>query len=100
MRLGYVGFFALWYLFGVIVVRGCLIARKLRDPYLQLVAIYVVAISFIEIFVAYSDYQLFTYRTVIYFGVLMAILLKLPMIDRQKMASECSPDSGVNNVDE
>jgi O-antigen ligase len=99
MRLGYVGFFALWYLFGVIIIRGSLIARKLRDPYLQLVAIYVVAITFIEVFVAYSDYQLFTFRTVIYFGMLMGILLKLPVIDKQKMESECSQGSGVDNVD-
>jgi O-antigen ligase len=87
MRLGYPGFFALWYLFGVVVIRGCLIARRLRDPYLQLVAIYIVAITFIEVFVAYSDYQLFTFRTVIYFGMLMGILLRLPMLDRQKGVS-------------
>ena len=33
MRLGPIGYFALWYLFGAIIIRGCLIARQLRDHY-------------------------------------------------------------------
>ena len=82
MRLGFVGFLALWYLFGSIIVRGCQIARRLRDPYLQLVAVYVVAITFMEVILAYADYQLFFYRNVIYLGLLCGLLLKLPTLDR------------------
>jgi len=88
MRLGAVGFFAFWYLFGAIIVRGCLIARRLRDPYLQLVAIYIVAVVFIEIFVAFADYQLFLYRNVIYVGLLIGILMKLPVLDGKKEVVE------------
>ena len=84
MRLGVIGFCALLYLIAAIIVRGCLIVRQLRDRYLQLVAIYVVAITFMEVFVAYADYQLFYYRNVIYLGLLIGILMKLPSLDREK----------------
>ena len=81
MRLGTVGFFAFWYLLGAMIVRGSIIARRLRDPYLQLVAIYVVAVIFIEVAVAFADYQLFHYRNVIYVGLLVGLLMKLPALD-------------------
>ena len=84
MRLGPIGYLALWYLFGTIIIRGCLIVRQLRDRYLQLVAIYVVAIVFMEVVVAFADYQLFFYRNVIYLGLLTGILLKLPSMDEKK----------------
>jgi hypothetical protein len=84
MRLGLIGYLALWYLFGAIIVRGCLLARQLRDRYLQLVAIYVVAVAFMEIFVAYADYQLYFYRNVIYLGLLAGILMKLSTLDTKE----------------
>ena len=58
--------------------------RKLKDPYLQMMAIYIVAIMFMEVIVAYADYQLFFYRNVIYLGLLIGILLRLPALDSQK----------------
>ena len=69
MRLGPIGYLALWYLFGSIIVRGCIYVRQLKDKYLQLVAIYVVAMVVMEIMVAYADYQLSFYRNVIYIGM-------------------------------
>lgn len=87
MRLGAIGFLAFWYLFGAIVVRGCLIARQLRDRYLQMVAIYVVSMTLMEIIVAFADYQLFAFRNVIYIGLLSGILMKLPELDKKEVAS-------------
>jgi hypothetical protein len=84
MRLGPIGYLVLWYLFGAIIVRGCLIARQLRNPYLQIVAIYIVAVTFMEIIVAFADYQLFFYRNVIFLGLLAGILMKLPLLDEDK----------------
>lgn len=83
MRLGIIGFTALWFLFGSIIVRGIQIARQLKDPYLQLVAIYVVALTFMEVIVAYADYQLFFYRNVIYLGILAGVLMRLPYLDKE-----------------
>lgn len=86
MRLGAVGFLAFWYFIGSIVVRGCLIARQLRNRYLQLVAVYIVSMTFVEIIVAFADYQLFFYRNVIYLGLLAGMLLKLPELDKKEEA--------------
>ncbi len=84
MRLGPLGYFALWFLIGSIIIRGSQIARKLQDKYLQLVAIYIVAITFMEVIVAYADYQFFFYRNVIYLGLLAGILVKLSVLDKRK----------------
>ena len=86
MRLGPIGFGAFWFLIGSIIVRGCIIARRLRDRYLQLVAIFVVGITVMEIIVAYADYQLYFYRNVIYLGLLAGILMKLPAFDTKEDA--------------
>jgi len=95
MRLGAIGFFALWYLFGTITVRGSLIARQLKDQYLQLVAIYIVAIIFIEIVVAFADYQLYFYRNVIYVGLLVGVLMRLPALDKKSELSAYESTYGV-----
>ncbi len=81
MRLGPIGYVALWVFFGAIIVRGCFYTRQLNDRYLQLVAIYVVCMVIMEIIVAYYDYQLSFYRNVLYVGILVGILMKLPFID-------------------
>ncbi len=82
MRLGAIGFLAFWYLIGSIIVRGSFIARQLHDRFLQTVAIYVVSVTIMEIIVAFADYQLFFYRNVIYVGLLVGILVKLPKLDK------------------
>ncbi len=86
MRLGPIGYLAFWYLIGAVIVRGCLIVRQLKNPYLQLVAIYIVAVTFMEVILAFADYQLFFYRNVIYLGLLAGILMKLPILDKEKKA--------------
>jgi hypothetical protein len=45
MRLGPIGYGVLWYLIAAIIVRGCIIMRQLQNRYLQLVAIFIVAIT-------------------------------------------------------
>ncbi len=81
MRLGPIGFLAFWYLVGAIIVRGAMIARQLKDTYLQLIAMYSVAMVVMEIIVAFADYQLSFYRNVIYVGILAGVLMRLPSID-------------------
>lgn len=83
MRLGSIGFLIFWYLIGAIIVRGSLIARQLKDHYLQLVAIYIIGVTTMEIIVAFGDYQLFAFRNVIYVGLLVGVLMKLPLLDKK-----------------
>lgn len=87
MRLGALGFLVFWYLIGSIIIRGCLIVRQLQDPYLRTAAIYIVALTVMEIIVAYADYQLYAFRNVIYLGLLIGILLRLPTFDKEKSQS-------------
>lgn len=99
MRLGAVGFMVFWYLFGSIIVRASLIARQLRDRYLQMMAIYIVGMTIMEIIVAFADYQLFFYRNVIYIGLLAGILMKLPELDKEeeKTRAEIPADIQMND---
>lgn len=84
MRLGPIGYFALWFLIGSVIIRGCILTRQLKDPYLQLVAIFVVSVTLMEVIVAFADYQLFFYRNVIYLGLLIGVLMKLPSLENKK----------------
>jgi|SRR5579875_1663239 hypothetical protein len=83
MRLGPIGYLALWLLFGAIIVRGCIYLRQLKDKYLQMAAIFIVCMVIMEIIVAYADYQLSFYRNVIYIGMLAGVLMKLPALDQE-----------------
>lgn len=92
MRLGPIGYLALWNLFGTIIILGILYARRLKDKYLQLIAIYVVCMVIMEIIVAYADYQLSFYRNVIFVGILIGVLMKLPALDRNNEKKTVSSD--------
>jgi hypothetical protein len=82
--LGPIGFFSLWFLIGSIIIRGCFIARQLKDPYLQVFAIFVVAVMAMEVAVAFADYQLYFFRNVIDLGLLAGLLVKLPTLDKEQ----------------
>ncbi len=84
MRLGPIGFLALWYLLGTIIVRGCIYLRQLKDSSLQFIAIYIIAMIIMEIIVAFADYQLSFYRNVIYVGMLAGVLMRLPGIEEEE----------------
>ncbi|GHO43283.1 hypothetical protein [Ktedonospora formicarum] len=84
MRLGYIGYFALWLVFGTMIVRGCLIVRNLRDRYIQLIGLFILGTTLMEVIVAFADYQLYFFRNVIFFGLTMGILMKLPDLEERE----------------
>ena len=60
------------------------------DPYLQVIAIYVVGITVMEVVVAFADYQLSFYRNVITLGLFAGLLVKLPMLDEEQKGNSTS----------
>jgi hypothetical protein len=100
MRLGPLGFAALWYLIGTAIVCGCLIARRLGNPELRLFAIFSVSALVMEVIVAYGDYQFYFYRNMIYIGIALGVLLKLPAIARAASPEEpAEPDGELETPD-
>jgi hypothetical protein len=97
MRMGPLGFAALWYLFGSAIVAGCMIVRRLKDPQLQFFAIFTLAAVVMEVILAYGDYQFFFYRNMIYVGIALGVLMKLPAIER---AASGEPTSHAEQLEE
>ncbi len=81
MRLGPIGFLAFWYVISAAIVRGGVLMKRLRDPDLQLVAMFIIGAIVTEIPLAYGDYQLYFYRNIFITGLLIGILMRLPAID-------------------
>ncbi len=90
MRLGPLGYGAFWYLVGAFFIRAGVMARKLRDPDLRLLAIFGIGAMLIELPLAYADYQLYFYRNVFYMGLLMGAIMRLPSLDTPAPAPQDS----------
>ncbi len=88
MRLGLVGFLALWFLLGSLIARSALVAARLRDPYLRTIAIFVPAVTVMEVLVAYADYQLYALRNVLYLGVLAGAAMRLDAVEGAERPAE------------
>jgi len=80
-KMGTVGFSIFWVVIGSVIVFGCVAARTLRDPYLRTVAILVTCAVVMQIVVSYVDLQLTYARNMVFLGVLIGILCRLPALD-------------------
>jgi hypothetical protein len=98
MRLGPLGYGALWYLIGTALIAGCLIARRLHDQQLRFFAIFAVAALAMEVILAYGDYQFFFYRNMIFIGILLGVLMKLPAIERASLGQPESYGDGLGDI--
>lgn len=98
MRLGPLGYGALWYLIGAALIAGCLIARRLQDQQLRFFAIFAVAALVMEVVLAYGDYQFFFYRNMIFIGVLLGVLMKLPAIERASLGQPELYGDGLGDI--
>jgi hypothetical protein len=99
MRLGPLGFGALWYLIGSAIVAGCIIARRLKNSELQFFAIFAIAVVMMEVILAYGDYQFFFYRNMIYVGVVLGVLMKLPAIARAASGEPAKTNDDLGDPD-
>jgi hypothetical protein len=74
-----------------------MIVRRLRNPQLQFFAIFTLALVMMEVILAYGDYQFFFYRNMIYVGVALGVLMKLPAIERKTLGE---PSSHADHLDD
>jgi hypothetical protein len=82
MRLGTVGYLFFWLLIGAAVLQATSFAVRLRDPWLQGVALLILTLILQEVVVGYLDLQWTNYRNLITIGVVFALLGKLSQFDR------------------
>src|SRR5262249_27483466 len=92
MKMGAVGFVAFWFLMGSAIVRGLITFRSLSDGYLKALAITAVSLVAMQLFFSYGDLGLTYTRNMIYLGVMLGILVRLPSLDtKAQMAPIRSP---------
>jgi hypothetical protein len=86
MRMGALGFVAFWGLIGMGIVQGCFILGKRRDPLMRAVAAFAIAAIVAEIVVGYADLQLENYRNLIFLGVVLGVLNRIPELPQPEGA--------------
>ena len=79
MRMGAVGFAAFWALIGLAVIQGFQLARR-PDPLMRMVAAVAVGAIVAEVLVGYADLQLESYRNLVFLGIVLGLLNRLPQL--------------------
>jgi O-antigen ligase len=77
MRLGTIGYLIMWFLIGAAVIQVTQLIRRLRDPVLQGLAVFVLLMLIQQVLISYVDLQWSNYRTMIVTGVLFALISRL-----------------------
>jgi hypothetical protein len=86
MRMGAVGFAAFWGLLGLAVLEGFFVIDRRRDPLVRAIAAFSIAAIVGEIAVGYADVQLENYRNLIFLGVVIGVLNRLPQLTETENA--------------
>jgi hypothetical protein len=94
MRLGTIGFLVLWLLIGMAVVQVTQLMGRLRDPYLQGIALFVLLLLLQQVIISYVDLQWSNYRTMIVTGVLFALISRLAWIAVQEERAKRAAPGG------
>jgi hypothetical protein len=82
-KVGAVGFFLFWLLLNLFALKGGALMYRLRDPYLKSICSIVVVAIINLIIGAYFDLHLVRYRTMIFTGTLMGLMVVIERIDRE-----------------
>jgi O-antigen ligase len=80
MRMGVIGFITFFGLLTIAVLTACRVALAGRDSFLTGVAIVAVAAIGMELAVGYLDLQLDSYRNLIFLGVVLGVIHRLPAL--------------------
>jgi hypothetical protein len=86
MRMGTIGFAAFWGLIGLAILEAFYVIKGRPDPLVRAMAAFAVAAIVGEIAVGYADLQLESYRNLIFLGVVIGVLNRLPQLSEAEHA--------------
>lgn len=92
MRLGTIGYLIFWFLVGTAIVQATQLVRRLRDRRFQGIALFVLMMLLQQVIISYVDLQWSNYRTMIFTGVLFALISRLWMISAREERSRGARD--------
>ncbi|HET7034278.1 MAG TPA: hypothetical protein VFI42_01215 [Thermomicrobiaceae bacterium] len=78
MKMGIFGYLAFWYLFGSGIVLGLITVRTVSDGYCRALAMTIVTLLIMQIMFSYGDLGLTYSRSMIYVGLMLGVLVRLP----------------------
>jgi hypothetical protein len=80
-KTGTIGFGLFWVFIGGVIAFGGLSYRTAREPYTKAIALFVTCAVPMQIIVSYVDLQLTYARNMVFLGVLIAVLSRLPELE-------------------
>lgn len=84
MRLGSIGYFLLWLLIGLGVMQATDLARRLREPVMKGIALFIVLMLVQQVITSYLDLQWSNWRCLIATGILFGLISRLAPLARQE----------------
>lgn len=93
MRLGTVGYALLWFMIGTAIIQAARLMRRLNDPYLKGLALWIILMIIQQVIFAYLDLQWTNYRNLIVIGMLFALISRLATFVQHDDASD-APSHG------
>jgi len=82
MRLGTIGYVLFWILIAGAILQAARLLRRLDDPYLKGLAVFIILMVAQEVIFGYLDLQWTNYRNLIVMGVLLALISRLALFAR------------------
>lgn len=81
MKMGLIGFILFWNLAGSAIILGIVTFRRLRDGYLQSLALVVAGVVLMQVLFSYGDLGLTYSRSMIFLGCMLGVLARLPAFE-------------------
>ena len=83
-KMGTVGFGLFWVMIGAVIAFGGMVFRTARHRYWKVLAAVIAAAVAMQVVVSYVDLQLTYARNMVFLGVLVGILARLPALDEEE----------------
>jgi hypothetical protein len=96
MRLGTIGYLVFWFLIGSAVIQATQMVRRVRGRALQGIALFILLMLLQQVIISYVDLQWSNYRSMIFTGVLFALISRIPLLSANETQS--STDNTVRST--